>query len=129
MARSTGKTIFIYNVAIILQDSGDAGFAAEWQDNENSKKALDAATKVSGDVLLFRHFFGQEATKIAETFAIKNKHAPNKTQGRILAQLAAERLAYEASEIFMNETAPDADITSEEIRQKLFEMVVDALVN
>ncbi|CAG5103474.1 Oidioi.mRNA.OKI2018_I69.chr1.g787.t1.cds [Oikopleura dioica] len=97
------------------QDSGDAGFAAEWQENENSKKALDAATK--------------EATKIAETFAIKNKHAPNKTQGRILAQLAAERLAYEASEIFMNETAPDGDITSEDIRQKLFEMVVDALVN
>jgi hypothetical protein len=29
----------------------------------------------------------------------------------------------------MNENAPDADITAEEIRQQLFEMVVDALVN
>merc|ERR1712037_623207 len=94
---------------------GPTGHAAEWQDKEVNKKALDAATK--------------EATKTAETFAIKNKHAPNKTQGRILAQLAAERLAYEASEIWMNENAPDADITAEEIRQQLFEMVVDALVN
>ncbi|CBY06765.1 unnamed protein product [Oikopleura dioica] len=97
------------------QDAPDAGHAAAWQDKEINKKALDAATK--------------EATKTAETFAIKNKHAPNKTQGRILAQLAAERLAYEASEIWMNENAADADKTAEEIRQELFEMVVDALVN
>merc|ERR1719215_116842 len=97
------------------QDAPDAGHAAKWQDSDINKKALDAATK--------------EATKTAETYAIKNKHAPNKTQGRILAQLAAERLAYEASEIWMNENAPNADLTAEEIRQQLFEMVVDALVN
>merc|ERR1712037_102521 len=40
------------------QDTPDAGHAAEWQDKEINKKALDAATK--------------EATKTAETFAIKN---------------------------------------------------------
>ena len=58
---------------------------------------------------------------------IANKHKPGATENRILAQISAERLAYESAEIFMNTTAPDAHITADQIKNKLFEICVKAI--
>merc|ERR1739848_125424 len=43
---------------------------------------------------------------------IANQHLPGPTENRILAQISAERLAYEAAEIWMNNTAGNDKLTS-----------------
>merc|ERR1712210_197700 len=80
--------------------------------NEDAKRALDAAEK--------------EATKKVSIFAVKNKQSPNQVQNRILGHIAGERLAYEACEIYMNETAPN-DLSADEIRAEIFEVVKKAI--
>ena len=91
---------------------GETSFAAAWQENDDAKRALDAAEK--------------EATKKVSIFAVKNKHSPNQVQNRILGNIAGERLAYEACEIYMNETAPN-DLSADEIRAEIFEVVKKAI--
>ncbi|CBY06785.1 unnamed protein product [Oikopleura dioica] len=91
---------------------GETAFAAAWQENEDAKRALDAAEK--------------EATKKVSIFAVKNKQSPNQVQNRILGNIAGERLAYEACEIYMNETAPN-ELSADEIRAEIFEVVKKAI--
>merc|ERR1712037_448826 len=91
---------------------GETSFATAWQENEDAKRALDAAEK--------------EATKKVSIFAVKNKQSPNQVQNRILGNIAGERLAYEACEIYMNETAPN-DLSADEIRAEIFEVVKKAI--
>jgi hypothetical protein len=106
---------------------GETSFAAAWQENEDAKRALDAAEK--------------EATKKVSIFAVKNKQSPNQVfiffssrnlkrvfqvQNRILGNIAGERLAYEACEIYMNETAPN-ELSADEIRAEIFEVVKKAI--
>ena len=47
-------------------------------------------------------------------------------QNRILGNIAGERLAYEACEIYMNETAPN-ELSADEIRAEIFEVVKKAI--
>merc|ERR1712210_175583 len=82
---------------------GETSFATAWQENEDAKRALDAAEK-----------------------EVKNKQSPNQVQNRILGHIAGERLAYEACEIYMNETAPN-DLSADEIRAEIFEVVKKAI--
>lgn len=42
-------------------------------------------------------------------------------------QIAAERLAYEAGEVFMNTVAPNDDLTAEQIQEQLFKLAVKAI--
>jgi hypothetical protein len=58
---------------------------------------------------------------------IANNHRPGPTENRILSQIAAERLAYEAGEIYMNSTAPNDDISADDIRKALFELAKKAI--
>merc|ERR1712210_404288 len=50
---------------------GETSFATAWQENEDAKRALDAAEK--------------EATKKVSIFAVKNKQSPNQVQTEFLA--------------------------------------------
>jgi hypothetical protein len=58
---------------------------------------------------------------------LANRSPPSKTESRIQAQIAAERLAYEACEIFMNETAPNDAMTAAEIQNVIYGKVVKVL--
>ena len=95
------------------QQDGDTNFAAEWKTNEVSAKVMTAAKKIA-------------SAKVAAVL-IANQHAPGATENRILAQISAERLAYEAAEIYMNATAPNAKLTIKEIRSALFAIAVKAI--
>lgn len=64
--------------------------------------------------------------KVAEIL-IANSAPPGATEARIQSQISAERLAYEATEIFMNETAPHANMTADEIRTAILTTVTDAV--
>jgi len=44
-----------------------------------------------------------------------------------LGQVSAERMVYEAVEIFMNQTKPDKKLTSDQVRKQIFEFVIKAM--
>merc|ERR1712025_1528722 len=83
-------------------DQQDNNFAAAWKTNENAKKVSEAAKKIA-------------SAKVAGVM-IANNHKPGPTENRILSQISAERLAYEAAEIYMNSTPPDDKISADGIR-------------
>merc|ERR1739848_134646 len=58
---------------------------------------------------------------------IANQHLPGPTENRILAQISAERLAYEAAEIWMNNTAGNGKLSTEQIRKQMFAICVAAI--
>merc|ERR1739844_37373 len=70
------------------QDAAKKGnFAAAWKKNDLGKKVMNAAKKAA-------------SAKVASVM-IANNHKPGATENRILSQISAERIAYEAAEIFM----------------------------
>ena len=95
------------------QQDGDENFSAAWKTNEVAEKVMTAAKKIA-------------SAKVAAVL-IANQHAPGATENRILAQISAERLAYEAAEIYMNATAPNEKLTIKEIRSALFAIAVKAI--
>merc|ERR1712018_977374 len=88
------------------QKDGEQNFAAAWKKSELGTKVMNAAKKLA-------------SSKVAAVM-IANNHKPGATENRILAQISAERIAYEAAEIFMNSTAPDDKISTKQIQNKLF---------
>merc|ERR1712228_112363 len=82
------------------QKDGEKNFAADW-------KKL-ASSKVSAVM-------------------IANNHKPGATENRILAQISAERIAYEAAEIFMNSTPGNDKLSAADIKKKLFAIAVKAI--
>merc|ERR1712158_205376 len=89
------------------QEDNAVNFAAAWKESDVAKQVMEAAKKV--------------ATAKVSAVMIANNHKPGPTENRILAQVSAERIAYESAEIFMNSTAPDAQISAKEIKNKLFQ--------
>ena len=44
-----------------------------------------------------------------------------------MGQVSAERMVYEAAEIFMNETKANTELTSDQIRKQIFDFVIKAM--
>merc|ERR1719219_132842 len=95
------------------EDNAAVNFAAAWKESEVAKAVMEAAKKA--------------ATAKVSAVMIANNHKPGATENRILAQISAERIAYEAAEIFMNSTAPDDKISTKQIQNKLFAIAVKAI--
>merc|ERR1712003_280297 len=95
------------------QQDGKKGFAAAWKKNDTAKKVMEAAKKL--------------ATARVSAVMIANNHKPGATENRVLSQISAERIAYEAAEIFMNSTAPDDKISTKQIQNKLFAICKKAI--
>merc|ERR1711902_230222 len=88
------------------QEDNAVNFSAAWKESDAAKQVMEAAKKA--------------ATAKVSAVMIANNHKPGATENRILAQISAERIAYEAAEIFMNSTAPDDKISTKQIQNKLF---------
>merc|ERR1712130_966284 len=95
------------------QQDGKKGFAAAWKKNDTVKKVMEAAKKL--------------ATARVSAVMIANNHKPGATENRVLSQISAERIAYEAAEIFMNSQAPDDGMTADAIKKQLFAIAVKAI--
>merc|ERR1711973_437330 len=95
------------------EDNAAVNFAAAWKESEVAKAVMEAAKKA--------------ATAKVSAVMIANNHKPGATENRILAQISAERIAYEAAEIFMNSTAPDDKISTKQIQNKLFAICKKAI--
>merc|ERR1712228_1134194 len=95
------------------QKDGEKNFAADWKKSELGTKVMNAAKKL--------------ASSKASAVMIANNHKPGATENRILAQISAERIAYEAAEIFMNSTPGNDKLTTAEIRKQLFAIAVKAI--
>ena len=95
------------------QQDGEKNFAAAWKKSELGTKVMNAAKKLA-------------SSKTAAVM-IANNHKPGATENRILAQISAERLAYEAAEIFMNSTPGNDKLTTAEIRKQLFAIAVKGI--
>merc|ERR1712025_656510 len=78
-----------------------------------SKKVMEAAKKL--------------ATARVSAVMIANNHKPGATENRVLSQISAERIAYEAAEIFMNSQAPDDNLDADAIKKQLFAIAVKAI--
>merc|ERR1711890_201699 len=83
------------------QQDGEKNFAAAWKKSELGTKVMNAAKKLA-------------SAKTAAVM-IANNHKPGATENRILAQISAERIAYEAAEIFMNSTPGNDKLSTAEI--------------
>ena len=58
---------------------------------------------------------------------ISNQHLPGPTENRILAQISAERIAYEAAEIWMNSTKGNDKLSTKEIQKQMFAICKKAI--
>merc|ERR1712176_1237986 len=63
--------------------------SAAWKGDEYASKLMDAVIDRTSKVLT-GHF-------------VANKHQPGEIENRVVAQISAERMCYEAAEIWMNE--------------------------
>merc|ERR1712098_859685 len=88
-------------------------FSKAWKENKNAVAVSEKAKK-------------HAQAKVA-AIMIANNHRPGPTENRVLSQIAAERLAYEAGEIFMNSQAPDDKMTADDIRKELFKLATKAI--
>merc|ERR1712228_902678 len=95
------------------QKDGEQNFAADWKKSELGTKVMNAAKKLA-------------SSKVSAVMIAIN-HKPGATENRILAQISAERIAYEAAEIFMNSTPGNDKLTTAEIRKQLFAIAVKAI--
>merc|ERR1712020_791510 len=95
------------------QQDGEKNFAAAWKKSELGTKVMNAAKKLA-------------SSKVSAVM-IANNHKPGATENRILAQISAERIAYEAAEIFMNSPPADGKLTTDDIRKQLFAIAVKAI--
>merc|ERR1712072_271157 len=93
-------------------DQQDGNFAQGWKkgDADNLRKA---AVK-------------QASAKVA-AIMISNQHLPGPTENRILAQISAERIAYEAAEIWMNSTKGNDKLSTKEIQKQMFAICKKAI--
>merc|ERR1712157_586782 len=95
------------------QEDNAVNFSAAWKESDAAKQVMEAAKKA--------------ATAKVSAVMIANNHKPGATENRILAQISAERIAYESAEIFMNSTAPDDKISTKQIQNKLFAICKKAI--
>ena len=58
---------------------------------------------------------------------ISNQHLPGPTENRILAQISAERIAYEAAEIWMNSNKADDKLKVKQIQKQMFAICKKAI--
>ena len=58
---------------------------------------------------------------------ISNQHLPGPTENRILAQISAERIAYEAADIWMNSTKGNDKLSTKEIQKQMFAICKKAI--
>merc|ERR1711973_375690 len=95
------------------QDADEENNAGAWKKDANATAASERAKKI--------------ATAKVAGIMIANNHRPGASENRVLTQIAAERLAYEAGEVFMNTVAPNDDLTAEQIQEQLFKLAVKAI--
>merc|ERR1712025_928935 len=88
-------------------------FSKAWKENKNAVAVSEKAKK-------------HAQAKVA-AIMIANNHRPGPTENRVLSQIAAERLAYEAGEIFMNSQSPDDNMSADDIRKELFKLATKAI--
>merc|ERR1712078_206 len=87
--------------------------SAAWKGDEYASKLMDAVIDRTSKVLT-GHF-------------VANKHQPGEIENRVVAQISAERMCYEAAEIWMNENQPNPNISAEDIHKQLFDFVKAAI--
>merc|ERR1712135_60705 len=95
------------------QDADEENNAGAWKKDANATAVSERAKKI--------------ATAKVAGIMIANNHRPGASENRVLTQIAAERLAYEAGEVFMNTVAPNDDLTAEQIQEQLFKLAVKAI--
>merc|ERR1712157_79252 len=83
--------------------------SAAWKGDEYASKVMDAVI--------------DRASKVLTGHFVANKHQPGPIENRVVAQISAERMCYEAAEIWMNENQPNPALSSEDIHKQLFEFV------
>ena len=66
-------------------------------------------------------------SKVLTGHFVANKHQPGEIENRVVAQISAERMCYEAAEIWMNENQPNPNISAEDIHKQLFDFVKAAI--
>merc|ERR1712200_50278 len=103
---------FYYNQKDECEDGGE-NHAEAWKKDANATAVSDRAKKI--------------ATAKVAGIMIANNHRPGASENRVLTQIAAERLAFEAGEVFMNTVAPNDDLTAEQIQEQLFKLAVQAI--
>merc|ERR1712110_258991 len=91
----------------------EKSFAADWKTNKAAEAVVEKAKK-------------QAKAQVAGVM-IANNHRPGPTENRILSQIAAERLAYEACEIYMNTNSPNDDTSVEDIRKACYKLAIKAI--
>merc|ERR1712136_552713 len=94
-------------------DADEENNAGAWKKDANATAVSERAKKI--------------ATAKVAGIMIANNHRPGASENRVLTQIAAERLAYEAGEVFMNTVAPNDDLTAEQIQEQLFKLAVKAI--
>merc|ERR1719281_71901 len=93
-------------------DQQDGNKAAGWKKGD-ADKVRKAAVK-------------QASAKVA-AIMISNQHLPGPTENRILAQISAERIAYEAAEIWMNSNKGDDKLKVKQIQKQMFAICKKAI--
>merc|ERR1712088_964555 len=106
------KEGFYYNQQEGFYYNQPEGF---YYDNQDSKKTKGANKAM--DAVIDR------ASKVLTGHFVANKHQPGPTENRVVAQISAERMCYEAAEIWMNENQPNPALSPEDIHKQLFEFV------
>ena len=66
-------------------------------------------------------------SKVLTGHFVANKHQPGEIENRVVAQISAERMCYEAAEIWMNENQPNPNISAEDIHKQLVDFVKAAI--
>merc|ERR1712176_78970 len=103
---------FYYDQKDECEDGGE-NHAEAWKKDANATAISERAKKI--------------ATAKVAGIMIANNHRPGPSENRVLTQIAAERLAFEAGEVFMNTVAPNDDLTAEQIQEQLFKLAVQAI--
>merc|ERR1712212_665369 len=83
--------------------------SAAWKGDEYASKVMDAVI--------------DRASKVLTGHFVANEHQPGPIENRVVAQISAERMCYEAAEIWMNENQPNPALSPEDIHKQLFEFV------
>merc|ERR1712080_524335 len=107
---------FYYNQqqqGFYYDNSDSKSYAEDWKTNKNAAAVSETAKKTA-------------KAKVAGIM-IANNHRPGPTENRVLSQIAAERLAYEAAEIFMNTTSPNDKTSVESIKKAIFKIAIKAI--
>merc|ERR1711879_236054 len=122
--RSSPKMGFYYEQPQGFYYNQEQGF---YYDQEDKKNKNHAAGWKKGAANKVREAAIKAASAKVAAVMIANQHLPGPTENRILAQISAERIAYEAAEIWMNSNAGNGKLTTEQIRKQMFAICVAAI--